>query len=204
MDLFFLSLEQVSIAIGAGASFIFCSFFVLSFKNHIVKPFEYTTLKRLSLYATVSAGLALVAFIIQTAFFFESNIDITNTDVSLILFQIILLAVALIGEMTIRKIHLPTLMRHQQTYFHLSDSMVDHQDPLIATVSFSIVSWLFIIFFAGLQFRGFLGSDSFIQPIAPTEQFSFNFSLFLLIYIMIGYSLGKLAIWAKEKLIGRI
>lgn len=195
MDLFFLSLEQVSIAIGAGASFIFCSFFILSFKNQLIKPFEYTVLKRLSLYATVGAGLALVAYIVRMALYFESNMDITNTDVSVVSFQIILLAVALISEMTLRKIHLPTLMRHQQTYFHLSNSMSDHQDSLIATTSFSVISWLFIIFLGGMDFRGVFDSS---------HQVSFNFSLYLLAYILLGYIVGKVSIHLKEKFIGRV
>ncbi len=126
MAFLFLSLEQVCIALGAGSAFIFSSFFILSVKDHIVKPHEYAMLKSLSLFSLVSACIGIVTFVINSAIYLESAVDFR---IGLISAKLIIFSLALVSEMTLRKIHLPNLMRHQKTYFHLSDTMVHHPDP---------------------------------------------------------------------------
>lgn len=184
MDLLFLSFEQVSIAIGAGSSFIFASFFILSLKNHIIKPHEYKMLKSLSFFSLVSACLGLASFIINTSLYLETAQDFR---IGLVSAKLIIFSLALLAEMTLRKIHLPTLMRHQKSYFHLSNTMLYHQDPLVATATFSLISWLYIIFLSTLEFRGL------------SNEIPVNFLEVIISYILISYILSKLAIYFKEK-----
>lgn len=184
MDFLFLSLEQVSIALGAGSAFIFSSFFILSVKNHVIKPHEYAMLKSLSFFSLVSAGIGLVTFIINTSLYLESA---TDFPIGLVSAKLIIFSLALLAEMTLRKIHLPTLMRHQKAYFHLSNTMLYHQDPLVATATFGLVSWMFIIFLSTLQFRQLAGQ-------APV-----NFVGVMAAYILVAYALSKAAIYFKEK-----
>lgn len=184
MDFLFLSFEQVCIALGAGSAFIFSSFFILSLKDHIIKPHEYKMLKSLSFFSLVSACIGIVAFVINTSFYLESGADF---KIGLVSAKLIIFSLALLSEMTLRKIHLPTLMRHQKAYFHLSNSMSHHQDPLIATSAFGLVSWMFIIFLSTLDFRGI------------SSQISLNFLEVMVSYIFVSYLLGKLAIYFKER-----
>jgi hypothetical protein len=183
MEFLFLSLEQVCIALGAGSAFIFSSFFILSVKDHIVKPHEYIMLKSLSLFSLISACIGIVTFVINSAIYLESAADFR---IGLISAKLIIFSLALVTEMTLRKIHLPNLMRHQKTYFHLSDTMVHHPDPLIATASFSMVSWIFIIFLSTLEFR------------QMTQYVHLSFLEIILAYIVSAYILSKLAVAFKE------
>jgi hypothetical protein len=184
MEFIFVSFEQVCIALGAGSAFIFSTFFILSVKDHIVKPHEYAMLKSLSLFSLISACIGLTAFVINTAIYLESAVDF---KIGLISAKLIIFSLALLTEMTLRKIHLPTLMRHQKVYFHLSNTMTHHPDPLVATASFSLISWMFIIFLSTLEFRGI------------ASQISLNFIEIMLAYILTAYLLGKAAIYFKEK-----
>jgi len=188
MEFLFLSLEQVCIALGAGSAFIFSSFFILSVKDHIVKPHEYVMLKSLSLFSLVSASIGIAAFILNSAIYLESAVDFR---IGLVSAKLVIFSLALVSEMTLRKIHLPNLMRHQKTYFHLSDSMVHHPDPLIATASFSMISWIFIIFLSTFEFR------------QMTQYISFNFVEIILAYIVSAFVLSKIAIAFKEKTLVR-
>jgi hypothetical protein len=184
MELLFLSFEQVCIALGAGSAFIFSCFFILSLKDHVIKPHEYKMLKSLSLLSLVSACIGLISFIINTSIYLESAVDF---DMALVSAKLIIFSFALLSEMTLRKIHLPTLMRHQKSYFHLSNTMIYHQDPLIATSVFGLVSWSYIIFLSTLQFRQL---SDYISP---------TFIEVLISYIAVSYLLGKLTIYFKEK-----
>lgn len=188
MELLFLSFEQVCIALGAGSAFIFSTFFILSLKDHVIKPHEYAMLKSLSLFSLISAAIGLVTFIINTALYLESAADFKIGFVSA---KLIIFSLALLTEMTLRKIHLPSLIRHQKTYFHLSHTMTHHSDPLVATASFGLISWLFIIILSTLEFRGIAGS------------ISFNFIEIILAYIVSAYVLSKAAIYFKEKGLNR-
>jgi hypothetical protein len=80
--------------------------------------------------------------------------------------KLIILGIALLCALTLRKIHLPTLVRYQENYFHLSENMVYHQDSLAGTAAFSTVSWLAIIFLTSLEYKGINISDfSFLKII---------------------------------------
>lgn len=184
MDLVFQSLEEVSIALGAGSAFIFCFFFILSFKDHKIKPYEYGVLRRLSNISTISVAFATVAFIVNTSLRIEAEQDLAVSTISA---KLIILAFLFIAEITLRKIHLPTLMRHQQAYFHLSDTMIHHPDPLVTTASFTIVSWCFVIALTSLDFKGMV---SLQHP---------GFVKVALAYILLCFIVSKIALYFKAK-----
>ncbi len=184
MEFLFLSLEQVCIALGAGSAFIFSSFFILSVKNHIVKPYEYNMLKSLSLFSLISASVGIFCFVINSALYLESA---TDFRISLVSAKLIIFSLALISEMTLRKIHLPNLMRHQKSYFHLSDTMIHHPDSLITTVSFSMISWIFIIFLSTLEFRQI------------SQYTDLSFIEVILAYIVSTFILSKIAVAYKKR-----
>lgn len=188
MEFLFISIEQVAIAIGAGSAFIFSSFFILSLKDHVIKPHEYAMLKSLSLFSVISASIGIVSFIINSALYLESSPDFR---ISLISAKLIIFALALVAEVTLRKIHMPNLMRHQKDYFHLSDTMSHHPDPLISTAVFSLVSWIYIIFLSALEFRGI------------ASEFSYGFLEISLSYIVCTYVLSKFAIVYKDKTLAK-
>lgn len=192
MDLLFTSIEGVSIAIGAGAAFIFCSFFILSLRNHVIGPTEYQILKRLSLYSSIGAALGLACFIINTAFYFETGLyGSEEMQISLIAAKLIFFSIALLGEMTLRKIHLPTLMRHQKAYFHLSDSMHHHPDPLVKTAAWSTVSWFFVIFMSAIELRGLY------------EAIPVSFISFIILYIVVGFLTSAISTALKEQIVAK-
>lgn len=183
MEVLFFALELASIALGAGSAFIFSSFFILSLKDHKIEDHEYVSLKRLSTISLISAYLGLGLYIVNTAIFFETA---TDFDLGRISAKICIFALALISELTLRKIHLPTLMRHQTSYFHLSDKMMHHEDPLINTSVFNLVSWIFIILITSAEYNDF------------NAQFNYGFVEIVFCYILITYIFGKIAIAWKE------
>ena len=184
MEVILFSLELVSIALGAGSAFIFSSFFILSLKDHKVQDYEYESLKRLNTFSLMSAFLGIIFYICNTALFFETAPDF---DIGQISAKLIIFSLALISEMTLRKIHLPTLMRHQQAYIHLSDKMMHHQDPLISTSVFNLISWIFIILLTSMQYNEF------------NSEFIFTFPQILISYIVLTFICSKVAIFWKEK-----
>ncbi len=184
MELILIALEQASIALGAGSAFIFSAFFILSIKDHIIKPHEYVMLKSLSLFALISASIGITTFLLNTAIQLESAPDFR---IGLISAKLIIFSLAVISEITLRKIHLPNLMRHQKSYMHLSDSMVHHPDPLITTAVFSLISWIFIIFLSTLEFRQI------------SQYVSFSFIEIILAYIVSTFVLSKIAIVFKKR-----
>jgi hypothetical protein len=188
MDITLSVVELVSVSVGAGAALIFDFFFLLSLRDHKVRQYEIKSLQRLSLCCIVGAMLALFSYIILLAMFIESS---TTLELGFSLTKILILTIALLTALTLRKIHLPTLARYQSSYLHLSDSMVHHQDSLVATAAFSSVSWLAIILLTTLEARG------------VDIPFLNNGLAVMLVYIVIGYAASKAAVHIKKKIISR-
>lgn len=156
MIILFNVLELVCISLGAGAAFIFDCFFFLSHKKHKVVPFEYKALQRINLMSTVACGIAILAFALEVALAIENPANIMGNsilDVSLniSLAKIILLIIALLAGLTMRRIHLPALRRHQNDHAHLSDSMIEHNKSLVSTSVYSTISWVYIIILTAIQ-----------------------------------------------------
>jgi len=149
MPLLLNILEIVCVVLGASASFIFDCFFMVSVKKHRITPYEEKTLSRLNLMAVICSFTALFVYILSVSYFFESDTlgAVANSQayLSFITAKIAILALAFVCGLTLRKIHLPTLLRYQRQYFHLSEHMVEHQYSLVSTAMYSSAAWLMIL-----------------------------------------------------------
>ena len=150
MDIILSTIELVCISLAAGSAFIFDSFFLLSLKDHKLKVYEKEALFRISLMTVTASVLALGIYIAILVTKLDSPTDIYIEFSSA---KLIILMIALLSALTLRVIHLPTLVRYQENYFHLSEKMVIHQDSLAGTSAFSSVSWLFVIFLTSIEYK---------------------------------------------------
>lgn len=185
MDLTYITLELVCVSLGAGSAFILDSFFILSHRGHKIRQFEFKLLRRLSLLSITSSFGAIIFYLITL-----SNQFLTSTDMRISIFtsKIIILCVTLLAGIAIRKIHLKALMRHQEKYSHLSESMMLHPDPLVSTAAYSSLSWMFVIFLTALEYKQ--GATSF----------HFGFVSIILSYIVLGILASKVAIFVKRRM----
>jgi hypothetical protein len=186
MYLSFLVIELVCISLGAGASFIFDSFFLLSPIHHKIKTFELKMLRRLSLMSIIGGAGALFFYIASLALEFDVTSDIR---ISVTFSKIIILMLALLTAVALRKIHLSALVRHQEGYGHLSEHLISHPDPFVSTAAFSTVSWMLVIFLTALEYRQ---ADS---------AFHFGFLAISITYIVLGFFATKAALFIKKRLI---
>ncbi len=195
MIILFNTLELVCISIGAGAAFIFDSFFFISHKKHKVSALEYGMLQRINLLSTVACGFAILAYALEIALTVENSENIIGNsalDISLdiSLSKIILLTVAILAGLTMRKIHLPTLRRHQNEHAHLSETMLEHNRSLVSTAVYSTISWAYVVFLTAVQttndfFYGLNNENTFI--------------IIALSYIVICYAMEKVIFHLKNR-----
>jgi uncharacterized membrane protein YedE/YeeE len=184
MDLLLTSIELVCISVGAGSAFIFDSFFMLSLKHHHVQKHEEAMLSRISLYAVTAGGIALGTYILLLSLRLEAG---ALGTLDLAFSKIFLFSVTLLTSATMRKIHLPTLLRYQKTYFHLSEKFSLHQDALVSTAAYSSLSWIFLIVLTSFeQYR-------------IAEQVSVSLIVLTIAYIFGGIIFSQLAIYFKNK-----
>lgn len=186
MTFAFTVIELVCISLGAGAAFIFDSFFIMSKRFHKIKPFEAALLRRLSLFSIAGSSLALFLYMIVLALQFEIASDMR---ISLSLAKIIFLSLALLTGLALRKIHLNNLLRHQLNYGHLSEHMIAHPNPLIATAAYSTVSWMAVIFLTAIEYR------------QADIVFQFGFLHIIIFYIICGFLASKAAVFIKKNLV---
>ncbi len=184
MDLLFTSFELVCLSLGAGSAFIFDSFFALSLKNHKIREYEERMLQRINLFTVVSSSVALISYIMILAFRLEAGL-VNTLDIAFA--KIFLLAIAFATGMTLRKIHLPALLRHQREYFHLSSKFMLHQDSLVSTAVFSSVSWMMLILLTVLE------------NFKAAEGFDFSILILAIIYIICAIICSKIAIFFKNE-----
>lgn len=184
MDLLFTSLEFVCISLGAGSAFIFDTFFMLSLKKHQIRVYEEKMLQRINLFTVIGSAMALVAYIFTLSFRLEAG-SVDALDIAFA--KIFLLGIAFVTGVTLRKIHLPTLLRNQRQYFHLSEKFMLHQDSLVSTAVFSTFSWLMLILLTVFE--------NFQEPQI------FDFSIFSLaaIYIIGALICSKIAVFIKNQ-----
>ncbi|MBU3668576.1 MAG: hypothetical protein FGM57_01255 [Candidatus Taylorbacteria bacterium] len=183
MELLFLSLELVSVAVGAGSAFIFDTFFTLSLKDHKIQPHEERMLSRISLFSIISASLGLLVYTFILALQLESGM-IGALDIAFA--KIFLFAIALLTALTLRKIHLKTLLRYQKTHFHLSLTFGKHDDSIVSTAVFSTLSWIFLITLTALE------------QYKIAEDISVSIFGVTLAYILIGLVGSRIALYFKN------
>lgn len=184
MDLAFTSLEFVCISLGAGSAFIFDTFFMLSLKRHQIKVYEEKILQRINLFAVIGSTVGLITYIFTLSLRLEAGL-VDALDVSFA--KVFLFAIVFMTGVTLRKIHLPTLLRNQRQYFHLSEKFMLHQDSLVSTAVFSTTAWLMLILLTVFE--------NFQKPHV------FDFSIFSLatIYIIGALICSKIAVYIKNQ-----
>lgn len=184
MDLLLISLEFVCISLGAGSAFIFDTFFMLSLKRHQIRVYEEKMLQRINLFTVLGSAIALITYIFIISLKLESG-SVDALDISFA--KIFLLAITFMTGVTLRKIHLPTLLRNQRQYFHLSEKFMFHQDSLVSTAVFSTTAWLMLILLTVFE--------NFQQPQV------FDFSIFSLatIYVISALICSKIAVFVKNQ-----
>lgn len=199
MQILFSTLELVSISLGAGAAMIFDTFFILSLKNHTITASESISLYRINLMAMIATTTAIVALNIKQALILEnlsSVVDYQSFGDENYTVKMFLYTTIFIITLTIRRYHLKTLLRHQHSHSHLSNSFKLHQDSLISAVSFTSLGWIMIIFLMSLEQR------YFIYEIDSGYHFTNSITLlFVISYILMGYIFAKINVYLKTRLL---
>ncbi len=139
------------ISIGAGASLIIDLFFITSLKYHRLTKYEFKALRRLSsiaFFGGILGGLTeitLLSYRLKTGQFHQEYSS---------LMIILLCAIVIIASLTIKKIHIQNLERHQHNHNHLSDHFVEHSKGLPQTASISLITWATIICIKAYELYG--------------------------------------------------
>lgn len=184
MNVLFYAIELTCIAVGAGSAFIFDSFFTLSLKHHKIQVHEEKMLSQISLFAVISSAIGILVYTLLLASKLEQGL-IQVLDIAFL--KIILFSIALVTSLTLRKIHLPQLLRYQKQYFHLSLHFGKHQDALVSTAVYSTVSWIGVIVLTVIEeYKQVSLSSASIVSIA-------------ILYICVSMLLSQTAIWFKNK-----
>jgi hypothetical protein len=154
------TVQLVSIALGAGAAFIIDLFFISSLSHSKLRPKEVFMVKRLSL---LSITAACVALFIQTFILFSIQATIPDNFLSFSFITILFTIAALICSITLRKIHIPALLRHQNNHAHLSDHHLHHGEEIVLVSTISTVSWVTVlVIYAIAQIGEYLSPYPFI------------------------------------------
>ena len=139
MNIFLFSIHFSALALGAGSAFLIDLFFVTSSKTRILTTRDVKMIFRLNFAAIVSVVIALVTDVSLITF---EVMNATENGFSYWLLKLLLLSIIFLAALSLRKIHLPTLLRHQKHSAHLSDSFIYHSDALINTVIVSTITWV--------------------------------------------------------------
>lgn len=142
MNIFLFSIHFSALSLGAGAAFLIDLFFVTSAKTRILSARDVRMIFRLNFAVLISAVIALVTDVSLISF---QVMEASSTSFSYWLLKLFLLSIAFLSALSLRKIHLPTLLRHQRHNAHLSDSFIYHSDSLINTTIVSTVTWISVI-----------------------------------------------------------
>ena len=136
------TVQLVSIALGAGAAFIIDLFFISSLSHSKLRPKEVLMVRRLSL---LSITAACVALFIQTFILFSIQATIPDNFLSFSFITILFTIAALVCSITLRKVHIPALLRHQNNHAHLSDHHLHHGEEIVLVSTISTVSWVTVL-----------------------------------------------------------
>lgn len=154
---------MIAIAVGAGCAFINDLFFSLSLKNHRFKNHEIVTLKQLNNIQLFLIVWIIIAEITMTTITYQYAINWTLSGA--LIAKIVIELVVLFTALSLRQIHMPSLLRHQNTYGHLSDSFVQHSNSMVATSVVSLTAWFFIVLITSSEFNVRVGDLGFGQTI---------------------------------------
>ncbi|HEY1037563.1 MAG TPA: hypothetical protein VGE62_03180 [Candidatus Paceibacterota bacterium] len=188
MESILYAFELVGLALGAGGAFIFNSFFILCLKDHQLKKHEIVMLSRINLLSLTAAVIGLFAYVLSLASMMERLII---PDVGITGLKLCLYALALVTGLTLRKIHIPSLIRHQYEYSHLSPGFQFHQNTLASTASYSNLAWIFIIILTAVSIQG----GRFMTLVSE------NILIIGLSFIIISLIASRLSIYLKDSLL---
>ncbi len=177
----------LAISVGAGAALINDLFFILSLKHHKLKRHELITLKQLN-----NIQLFLIIWIVMVEItMLAIQIQVTSLGLTpgVVFAKIVIELIVLFCVLLLRQMHLPVLIRHQNTYGHLSDSFLEHSNELISTCAVSLVSWFFIVL---------VTSSMFSQAFA-----SFGFSSTLFGFAIVALFSSWLFVYLKNQVLHR-
>lgn len=184
MNIFLFSIHFAALALGAGSAFIIDLFFVTSAKTRILSARDIKMIFRLNSSAVVSVVIALVTDVSIISF---EVMQATGTGFSYWILKLLLLSIVFLCALSLRKIHLPTLLRHQKHNAHLSDSFIYHSDSMVNTVVVSTVTWISAVVATTYEYLANVGSVP-----APLS--------FLILYCVAVYFCIKLFSYLKEKI----
>ncbi len=154
------TIQLVAIALGAAGALIIDLFFITSLSHSKLRPHEILMVRRLSLLSIVSACFAIF---IQTLILFSIQASILENFISFSFITIVFTIAALICSITLRKIHIPALLRHQKDHAHLSDHHLHHGEEIVLISTISTVSWIIVlIVYAVAQDGNYSGPYPFI------------------------------------------
>lgn len=184
MNIFLFSIHFSALALGAGSAFIIDLFFVTSAKTRILSTRDVKMILRLNFAVLVSALITLVTDISIISF---QVMNASSGGFSYWLLKLLLLSIVFLAALSLRKIHLPSLLRHQKHNAHLSDSFIYHSDALINTVIISTVTWIFAVLATTYEYVANIGSTP--TPLS-----------FLILYCIAMFISIKLFTALKEKI----
>jgi hypothetical protein len=136
------TVQLVAIALGAASAFIIDIFFITSLSHSKLRNHEVSMVRRLSLLSIVAACLAIF---LQTLILFSIRETIPDSFLSFSFVTIIFTIAALICSITLRKVHLPSLLRHQNDHAHLSNHHLHHGEDIVLVSTISTVSWVSVL-----------------------------------------------------------
>lgn len=184
MNIFLFAIHFSVLALGAVSAFIIDLFFVTSAKTRILSTRDVKMIYRLNFSALVSVVIALVTDVSIISF---QVMDATNSGFSYWLLKLLLLSIVFLAALSLRKIHLPTLLRHQKHNAHLSDSFIRHSDALINTVVVSTITWISAIMATTYEYVANIGRVPSVLS-------------FLILYCIALFLSIKLFSYLKEKI----
>ena len=136
------TVQLVSIALGAASAFIIDMFFIASLSHSKLRPKEILMVRRMSLLSIVSAFFALF---FQTLILFSIQATIPDNFITFSFVTIIFTMAALVCSITLRRVHIPALLRHQNDHAHLSDHHLHHGEEIVLVSTISTVSWVTVL-----------------------------------------------------------
>lgn len=136
------TVQLVSVALGAAGAFIIDMFFIASLSHSRLRPKEVLMVRRLSL---LSISAAIIALFIQTLILFSIEATIPDNFLTFSFVTIIFTIAALVCGITLRKVHIPALLRHQNDHAHLSDHHLHHGEEIVLVSTISTVSWVSVL-----------------------------------------------------------
>ena len=141
----------IAISVGAGCAVINDLFFILSMKHQVLKKYEAHILRQLN---SIQVGLVIWVILAEIAMFaYQIETESIQAILGITFAKFFIEIAILFAILLIRQVYLPALVRHQHTYGHLSDSMLEHSNGLIIASVTSLTSWLFIIFIVSSEFK---------------------------------------------------